>query len=68
MILVAFALLHFGLSTQLTAPESQSGLGVFLYLSGTTFFTLGLGDVIPLNAMGRVLVVAEVGRGSSSWL
>jgi hypothetical protein len=63
MILVAFALLHFGLSTQLTAPESQSGLGVFLYLSGTTFFTLGLGDVVPLNALGRVLVVAEVGTG-----
>jgi hypothetical protein len=63
MILVAFAVLHFGLSTQLNAPESQGGIGVFLYLSGTTFFTLGLGDVAPLNALGRTLVVAEVGTG-----
>src|SRR2546422_9581643 len=63
MILVAFALLHFGLGTQLNAPASQSGLGSFLYLSGTTFFTLGLGDVVPLNALGRVLVVVEVGTG-----
>jgi hypothetical protein len=36
---------------------------VFLYLSGTTFFTLGLGDVAPLNALGRALVVTEVGTG-----
>ncbi|MBI3795975.1 MAG: two pore domain potassium channel family protein [Deltaproteobacteria bacterium] len=63
MILVAFALLHFGLRTQLNAPESQGGLGVFFYLSGTTFFTLGLGDVVPLNALGRALVVVEVGTG-----
>src|SRR5215510_12895862 len=63
MILVAFALLHFGLRTHLSAPASHSGLGVLLYLSGTTFFTLGLGDVVPLNALGRGLIVAEVGTG-----
>jgi hypothetical protein len=63
MILVAFASLHFGLKTQLNAPASQSGIGLFLYLSGTTFFTLGLGDVVPLNALGKVLVVTEVGTG-----
>src|SRR5437899_7906278 len=63
MILVAFALLHFGLRTHLSAPARQSGLGLLLYLSGTTFFTLGLGDVVPLNPLGRVLVVAEVGTG-----
>src|SRR5262249_48745641 len=63
MILVAYALLHCGLKTQLNAPESQNELGWFLYLSGTTFFTLGLGDVVPLNPLGKVLVVAEVGTG-----
>jgi len=63
MIVVAFALLHFGLGTQLNAPASQGGLGLLLYLSGTTFFTLGLGDVAPLNALGRALIVAEVGTG-----
>src|SRR5262249_5326851 len=63
MILVAFALLHLGLRTHLSAPAKHSGLGVLLYLSGTTFFTLGLGDVVPLNPLGRTLVVAEVGTG-----
>ena len=34
-----------------------------MYLSGTTFFTLGLGDVIPRSGMARVLVVVEGGFG-----
>jgi Ion channel len=63
MIMVAFALLHFGLGTRLNATESQGVIGTFLYLSGTTFFTLGLGDVVPLNPLGRALVVMEVGTG-----
>jgi len=32
-------------------------------LSGTTFFTLGLGDVIPLGRLGKELVVLEAGLG-----
>ena len=32
----------------------------YLYLSGTTFFTLGLGDVIPVPGVARLLVVIEV--------
>ncbi|MGE0821116.1 MAG: potassium channel family protein [Candidatus Binatia bacterium] len=63
MIVAAFALLHFGLGTRLNAPESQGEIDTFLYLSGTTFFTLGLGDVVPLNPLGRALVVMEVGTG-----
>src|SRR6202007_3363827 len=34
-----------------------------LYLSGETFFTLGLGDVTPASSAGRVLVVIEAGIG-----
>jgi hypothetical protein len=32
-------------------------------MSGTTFFTLGLGDVTPMGAPGRALVVFEAGMG-----
>jgi len=32
-------------------------------LSGTTFFTLGLGDVLPRSGLSRALVVAEGGFG-----
>jgi Ion channel len=34
-----------------------------VYASGTTFFTLGLGDVVPQSPLARALVVAEVGTG-----
>ena len=34
-----------------------------LHLSGTTFFTLGLGDVTPLPGVARLLVVIEVALG-----
>jgi hypothetical protein len=32
-------------------------------MSGTTFFTLGLGDVIPRTTLARVITVAEAGVG-----
>jgi len=32
-------------------------------MSGTTFFTLGLGDVTPMGAPGRALIVFEAGMG-----
>ena len=63
MIVAAFALLHCGLETRLNPPASQGEIGTFFYLSGTTFFTLGLGDVAPLNPLGRALVVVEAGTG-----
>ncbi|MGH9443920.1 MAG: potassium channel family protein [Thermoanaerobaculia bacterium] len=34
-----------------------------LYMSGTTFFTLGLGDVTPHGARARLLTVLESGTG-----
>lgn len=34
-----------------------------LYVSGTTLFTLGLGDVVPRNLLVRTLVVLESGIG-----
>jgi hypothetical protein len=34
-----------------------------LYLSGTTFFTLGLGDVTPTATLARIITVCEAGTG-----
>ena len=34
-----------------------------LYLSGTTFFTLGMGDVVPRIAFAKLLTVCEAGLG-----
>src|SRR6266487_794814 len=45
---------HVGIGT---SPEQSMSFLTDLYLSGTTFFTLGLGDVTPLSGVGRLLLV-----------
>lgn len=62
-LIVGFALLHWGLGSRLTVPVGISGFRADLYLSGTTFFTLGLGDVAPVSGGSRVLTVVEGGMG-----
>jgi hypothetical protein len=62
-MLVAFALLHAGLDPTLRSADGQTGFGVALYMSGTTLFTLGLGDVASHGTAGRVLTVLECGTG-----
>ncbi len=62
-LIVGFALLHWGLGSRLAMPAGISGFRADLYLSGTTFFTLGLGDVAPASGGGRILTVIEGGMG-----
>ncbi len=63
VLVVAFALFQWGVSAPLKAPENQIMFGSYLYMSGTTFVTLGYGDVTPLTGLGRFLAVAEAGMG-----
>ncbi|HEY6540538.1 MAG TPA: potassium channel family protein, partial [Ktedonobacteraceae bacterium] len=62
-LMLAFALIEWGQSLPMNAPEKVASFGTYLYMSGTTFITLGLGDVTPLSGMGRFLAVAEAGTG-----
>ena len=62
-LIAGFALLHWSLGTGLHGPDDRAGPGTYFYLSGTTFFTLGFGDVTPLDPLGRALAVAEAGLG-----
>jgi hypothetical protein len=53
-LVVGFGLLHY------TVAPPDHTLGDCLYMSGTTFSTLGYGDVTPGKApVGRILAVAE---------
>jgi hypothetical protein len=61
-LIVAFAMLQIGVGAGLNVPGGGSFMD-HLYLSGETFFTLGLGDVAPLSRSGRGLVVLEAGIG-----
>lgn len=59
-LILAFALLYYGAAHQVAAARDFE---TCLYLSGTTFFTLGLGDVVPHTSVGRLLAVVESGLG-----
>src|SRR5262245_47104121 len=61
-LVVGFALLQTGVGAGLNVPGGGSFMD-HLYLSGETFFTLGLGDVVPVSRLGRGLVVIEAGTG-----
>ena len=65
LFVFGFALLMWGLALPLNTPGQPTSFPTYLYLSGTTFFTLGLGDVTPLSGLGRFLVVSEVAFGFS---
>ncbi len=62
-LIVCFALLHWGLGSQMVSPDGRMGFRTDLYMSGTTFFTLGLGDVTPRTSVARALTVVESGMG-----
>src|SRR5947209_12988743 len=62
-LVFGFALLQFAFGSAMHDPEKIADFGTDLYVSGTTFFTLGLGDVIPLAGVARALIIIEVGNG-----
>lgn len=62
-LVFAFAVLHAANGSRERVPWGLPNFGSDLYLSGTTFFTLGLGDVVPLSGVGRALTVIEAGMG-----
>ena len=69
LVLVSgFALIFFGLGSPFTDALGPGGgvverLRTDLYVSGTTLFTLGIGDVLPRSLAARALIVVESGTG-----
>ncbi len=63
VLIIGFALLYWAPGNAIKTPDGQAGFTTCLYFSGTTFFTLGLGDVTPFTATARMLVVLEGGMG-----
>jgi ion channel len=62
-LVLAFGLMQYGAGSSVSITGSQPGFAMDVYLSGTTFFTLGLGDVVPRTGLARALVVTEAGFG-----
>ena len=68
-LVVGFAMLHWAEGSHLAGvigtggAVGVAGFAADLYMSGTTFFTLGLGDLHPTTDAGRLITVVEAGTG-----
>jgi hypothetical protein len=64
-IWAAALILAFGMLQWAAGPRSGSAstFSSDVYLSGSTFFTLGMGDVTPATTLARVVAVFEAGTG-----
>lgn len=63
LIIVGFGLVHFGLHTHFKESNESLTFGNLVYFSGSTFFTLGYGDLTPSGSLARALAVLEAGLG-----
>jgi hypothetical protein len=62
-LIISFAMMQYGAGSAVNLSGGMPSFYTDLYLSGTTFFTLGLGDVVPRSGVSRFLVVVESGFG-----
>jgi len=62
-MIFGFAIIHSGFGSTMIGPEGVTSFSGALYMSGSTFFTLGIGDITPRTELGRFLTVAEAGTG-----
>jgi ion channel len=62
-LILGFAGMQWAAGSNLRPVRATGRFVDDLYMSGTTFFTLGLGDVRPVGHIARLITVAEAGTG-----
>ncbi len=62
-LIFGYALLQWSLGSQLNSPGAGASFLRYVYFSGVTFFTLGFGDVTPVDPLGQFVTVTEAGIG-----
>ncbi len=62
-LIFSFGLLQYSLGSVTESSGRATNIFTYLYLSATTFFTLGIGDVTPRSTMARALTAVESGVG-----
>jgi hypothetical protein len=69
LLISGFALFYFSMGSpfgdtlQLHTGSALARFGTDFYVSGTTLFTLGLGDVVPHSRLARGFIIFESGVG-----
>ncbi len=62
-LITGFGLLYWSMGDAIGTPGRTASFGICLYFSGTSFFTLGLGDIAPHSPAARLFSVLEAGMG-----
>lgn len=62
-LVIGFAMVHWGIGSRIGMTTTMPSFRTDVYFSGTTFFTLGLGDMVPLTRLARAVTVIEAGMG-----
>jgi len=62
-VVFGFALLHWAIGSRVGTVNNLASFFTDFYYSGTTFFTLGLGDVTPTGVAARAITVVEASIG-----
>jgi hypothetical protein len=63
-LVIGFGLMYYGLGSPFAdSIGTKANLRTDLYVSGTTLFTLGLGDVVPRSPSTREIIILEAGTG-----
>ena len=63
LMILAFALIYQGMGSQFNAASGTVGFGTLIYTSGSTFLTLGLGDVTSRDPIIRFFMIMEAASG-----
>jgi hypothetical protein len=63
LLIFAFAMIYHGSGERFQADRGSIGFGALLYMSGSTFFTLGLGDITSTDPLARFYMILETGTG-----
>ncbi|MDX6559618.1 MAG: hypothetical protein QOF72_2667 [Blastocatellia bacterium] len=62
-LVFGFASLHWSFGSELNLVNGHAEFFSDVYYSGTTFFTLGLGDIAPAGTAARAITVIEASLG-----
>ncbi|MDX6528302.1 MAG: hypothetical protein QOH41_592 [Blastocatellia bacterium] len=62
-LVFGFASLHWAFGSELNLVNGHAEFFSDVYYSGTTFFTLGLGDIAPAGTAARAITVVEASLG-----
>jgi hypothetical protein len=63
LLILAFAMIYHSLGERFHVDRGSIGFAALLYMSASTFLTLGLGDITSTDPLARFFVILQSGTG-----